>query len=117
MLRPKLLLKVERTRQSLGIVSQHRDTASGPGLQIVEETKELVPWSKASELGVQRFRFFERPLLHRQGGLQIDLRGLHGFVPEPQGNHRAIHAPLQQVEGVALSGGPSDLAAAQRNIQ
>ena len=35
-------------------------------LQVVEETKELVPGLIAFELAVQRFRFAECLLLHRQ---------------------------------------------------
>jgi hypothetical protein len=53
--------------------------------QVVEETKELIPGSIAFEFAIQRFRFIERLLLHRQCGLQINgsypksVIGVEGF--------------------------------------
>jgi integrase len=73
--------------QSLGIVLL--------SLQVVEEPKELVSRVIAGELAGQRFRFFKRLLFHRQRGFQIDLSCFDRFVPKPQCNDRAIHAPLQ----------------------
>jgi hypothetical protein len=83
------------TRQPLGIVLAP--------LQIVEEGHELVPWSIPFEFAFQWFRFGERPLLHRQCGLQIDLGRFHRFMPEPQGNDGAVHTLLEEVEGHGVS--------------
>jgi len=69
------------------------------GLQIVEKAKELVPWSIPFECALQRLRFAQRFLLHCECGFQIDLSRFHGFMPEPHGNDRAVHSPLQQVQG------------------
>ena len=68
-------------------------------LQVVEETKELVPGSIPFEFAVQRFCFAERLLLHRQRRFQVNLGRVHRFVAEPQGDHRAVHALLQKVHG------------------
>jgi len=68
-------------------------------LQTIKEAKELVSWSVPSELAIHGFRFAESVLLHRQCGFQINLRRFHRLMPEPQGDDRAIYAPLQQVEG------------------
>ena len=40
-------------------------------LQVVEETKELVPGSVAHEFALQRYGLAERLLLHRQRRFQV----------------------------------------------
>jgi site-specific recombinase XerD len=68
-------------------------------LQTIQEGKQLVsrliaPWSAARRGGLGKGL-----LLHRQCRVEIDLRGLHRFVSEPQCNHRTINACLEKVHG------------------
>ena len=91
------------------MMAQNADESDQPldivltALQIVKEGQELVPWLIPFEFALQRFRFAQRLLLHCECGFQIDLSRFHGFMPEPQGNDGAVHAPLQQVEGHGVS--------------
>ena len=82
----KWLLKTTRGNQALGIVWY---------LQAVEEAKKLIARSIPTRPAIQRCRPGECLLLHRQGGLQIDLRRFNLFVPEPQGDHGSVDARLQ----------------------
>jgi len=41
--------------------------------------------------------------LETQIGVYIDLRGLDGFMPEPEGDHRLIDAMVQQLHGRAVA--------------
>ena len=68
-------------------------------LQVVEETKELVPGSVAHEFALQRYGLAERLLLHRQRRFQVNLGRIQRFVAEPQGDHRAVHALFEKVHG------------------
>ena len=83
------------TGQSLGIVLL--------ALQTVEEAKQLIPRSIATGSAIQRCGLGERLLLHGECGLEIDLRGFHRFMPEPQGDDGAVHTRLQQIEGHRVS--------------
>jgi hypothetical protein len=46
---------------------------------------------------LERAGLRERPLLHRQRRLQVDLRRLDRLVAEPQRNDRAVDARMEQV--------------------
>lgn len=70
----------------------------GP-LQVVQEAKEKVSRPIPFEFAVQRFRFAERLLFHRQRGLEMHLGCPEGFVAVPQGDDRAVHALLRKVHG------------------
>ena len=63
-------------------------------LQTVQEAKELVPRLIASWFAVRRRRLCKCLLLHRERRFEIDLRGLHRFVSEPQCNHGAVNPRL-----------------------
>ena len=53
----------------------------------------LEPWEKEAIIGFH----LKGPLLHCECGFEIDLRGLHRLVSEPQCNNRTIHAGLEKV--------------------
>jgi hypothetical protein len=46
-------------------------------LQTIQEAQQRIPRPIATESTVQRSRLRERPFLHGEGGLKIDLRGFH----------------------------------------
>jgi integrase/recombinase XerD len=67
--------KRDEIGQALGIVVGR--------LQAVEEAEELIARSITTGPAIQRGGPGEGLFLHRQGGLQIDLRRFHRFMPEP----------------------------------
>lgn len=56
-------------------------------LQAVQEGQELICWSVATRLTLWRRCLRKGLLFHRKSGFEIDLRGFHRFMPEPQGDH------------------------------
>jgi site-specific recombinase XerD len=63
-------------------------------LQTVEETKQLVSWLISPRLAARRLCFRKGPLLHCESCFEINLRGLHRLMSEPQCNNRTIHTRL-----------------------
>ena len=45
----------------------------------------------------------ERFLLQAHVGMKIHLSGLHGFVPQPERDHRAVHAVVKKVNGCGVA--------------
>src|SRR5713226_2667755 len=72
-------------------------------LQAIQEAKQLVPRPIATESALQWCRLRERLLFHGQRGLEIDLRGVHRFMPEPEGDHGPVHPRLEELHGRAAS--------------
>ena len=68
-------------------------------LQTVQEREESVARFVAAAFSIRRGCLRQRFLLHRKCRLEIDLRGFHPFVTEPQRNHGTIDACLQKVHG------------------
>jgi site-specific recombinase XerD len=64
-------------------------------LQAVEKSQELITGAVPGRAALRRAGLGERLFLHRQGCLQIDLRGLHGLMAEPQRDDRAIDTCLE----------------------
>ena len=56
-------------------------------LQTVQEAEELVCRPVANRLALWRRCLRKGLLLHRKGCFEIDLRGFHRFMPEPQRDH------------------------------
>jgi len=72
-------------------------------LQALEEPEELIAWVITGRSAIGRYGSRKRLLLHLQRRLQIDLRGLHRLMAEPQRNHRTIHARFEKVHGHGVS--------------
>jgi site-specific recombinase XerD len=62
------------------------------GLKTVQEVEELVCRLETSWLAVSRSCLLKGLFLHRKGRFDIDLRGFHRFMPEPQRDDRATNA-------------------------
>src|SRR5438094_4165383 len=71
-------------------------------LQRVEKLQEFIAGSKPSGFGVQWRRFGKCRLLQSEMGVQIDLSGFDGLMPQPERNHRSIDTGLQQFHGGAV---------------
>jgi hypothetical protein len=74
-----------------------------PALQAIQEVEKLVCRPVASLLAAGRRCLRKSFLLHRECRFDIDLRGFHGFMSEPQRNHRTTNARLQKVHGHRVS--------------
>ena len=59
----------------------------------------MVRGSEASRLCIGRCGFFERALLDSEIRVEIDLSGLNRFVPEPECDHTAVVAGLEELDG------------------
>ncbi|AAP85889.1 putative integrase/recombinase (plasmid) [Cupriavidus necator H16] len=68
-------------------------------LQSIQEAEKFVCRPVASWLAVSQRCLRKSLLLHRKCRFEIDLRGFHRFMPEPQCNHGTINARLQKVHG------------------
>src|ERR1017187_8537401 len=67
--------------------------------QTLEVAKQAVAGPIASRPAVDRTSSLEDLPFDCQIGIQIDLGGLNGLVAQPDGNHGAIDAGLQQLHG------------------
>ncbi len=63
----------------------------------------MVRGPEASRLCIGRCGFLERARLDREIRVQIDLSGLNRFVPEPEGDHAAVVAGLEELDGGSVS--------------
>ena len=72
-------------------------------LEALEEGQELVRRPIAAQFSGHGLRLRQRLLFEFKIGVEIQLRCFHGFMTEPQSNHRAIHAMLQQLHGGAVA--------------
>ena len=66
-------------------------------LQRIEESEQPIPGLVAPALlSVERLDLGQCRLLQCEVGVQIDLGGLDGLMPEPQRDHRNINARLEE---------------------
>ena len=72
-------------------------------LKAIQEVEKLVPRLIAPWPAARRRCLRKGLLLHREGRIQIDLRGLYRFMSEPQGNHCTIGTCLEEVHGHGVS--------------
>ncbi len=63
----------------------------------------MVRGPEASRLCIGRCGFFERALLDSEIRVEIDLSGLGRFVPEPECDHAAVVAGLEELDGGSVS--------------
>ena len=63
----------------------------------IEEGQELIIRSVAAWCHIQGSGFGQGLLFQFQTGMEIALGRLHRFMAEPQGNHRAVHAVLEEL--------------------
>ena len=75
-------------------------------LQAFEESQELIIRAITPRFTFDRYGLGQDVLLHLEVCLEVNLRGLHRFMPEPKRNHCSIHAGLQQFHG---GGVPKDM--------
>ncbi len=66
-----------------------------PGSQAFQEGQQSIPWFKEPRPLVTLCCFCQEFFLYRQIGIEIDLGGLDGLMPQPQRDHRAINSRLQ----------------------
>ena len=65
-------------------------------LEAFEEGQQVIIRSVATGLTIDRRGLLECLLLELKTRVQIDLRGVHGFVPEPQSDDRTVDTAVQE---------------------
>lgn len=68
-------------------------------LELVKERHQSVVWAELSRLAVKGDRLGKDLFLQNHIRIEIDLRGLDGFMPEPERDDGGIHPGMQQVHG------------------
>jgi len=51
----------------------------------------------------ERLRFSKSLFFQFEVGVEVDLRGIHGLVPQPHRNYRPVHAVLEEVHRGAVA--------------
>jgi hypothetical protein len=72
-------------------------------LKALEEGQELLWWAIPTTASFERLRLRQRLLFQFEIGVEINLGGFHGFVPQPQCYYGAIYACVKQAHGCAVT--------------
>ncbi|WP_240975229.1 tyrosine-type recombinase/integrase [Paraburkholderia aromaticivorans] len=88
-------IEPRRSTEDCGVVKQIAQAITRHNLvrlKTVQEAEEFVCRLEASWRAASRSCFRKGLFLHRKGRFDIDLRGFHRFMPEPQRDDRATNA-------------------------
>jgi hypothetical protein len=67
-----------------------------PESQVLEEIQQPITWTVTRHFALDGLRLGEQLLFYREVGVQIDLSGFDGFVPQPKRNQGTIDAGQQK---------------------
>ena len=72
-------------------------------LEGLQEGQELVRGTIPAAPTSERLHFSKSLFFQFDVGVEVDLRGIHGLMPQPHPDYRSVHAVLEEVHRGAVS--------------